>query len=532
MSDTQVNEHLPFADAFFLYVEQPGAPVNVALIGSFEGVISLAECMEYVDSRLALIPRFLKRVVIPPLSVGPPTLQCDPHFDVSNHVHEITLRHGTDAEWKSAVSEIMSTHLDRGRPLWNITLIHGLKGDRTGMVLKVHHCLVDGIGGIGLLNALLTDTPVIPPFSRRKPNVLPPPQHEPGFGLLDDLISSCFLTGQAFLTAHSALLQMAHQASHPAAHTNGNGTHAEQVHAAVSPLACIAPLSDFARLLSELAQPTETLPYNVLCHGPQKFEWTEIPMVDIAAVRQVSGTTVNDVVLTVLSAALRRYAELHKLSVKGRKLRIVVPVNVRSEGKSSDAGNQITFLPVDIPGDIREPLQLLARVQKRVKFSKTAHGAELIALAALVLAALPPSLQSLAGAVLSRLKISLCNSICTNVPGPKTPLYLLGHKMLSSYPYVPIGGEMGMNCAVMSYNGTLFVGFTGDAQAIPDISSLAAFFRESFAELREAVSDAIPEITPPKPKAKRVARKVRAAPVSGIQATPVDRAVEAVLASV
>jgi diacylglycerol O-acyltransferase len=255
-------------------------------------------------------------------------------------------------------------------------------------------------------------------------------------------------------------------------------------------------------------------------------------MADIAAVRQVSGATVNDVVLTVLSAALRRYAELHKLKIKGRKLRIVVPVNVRSDGKSSDAGNQITFLPVDTPGDVREPLKLLALVQKRVKFSKTAHGAELIALAALVLAALPPSLQSLAGAVLSRLKISLCNSICTNVPGPRTPLYLLGHKMLSSYPYVPIGGEMGMNCAVMSYNGTLFVGFTGDAHAIPDISSLANFFSESFVELREAVSGAIPKSTPPPRKARSAARKARAVPVSSVDATASETAAEAVHASV
>ena len=158
MPDTQVNECLSFADAFFLYLEQPGAPVNVALIASFDGAISLHECREYVDSRLASIPRFLKRVVIPPLSIGPPTLQYDPHFDVRNHVREITLKHGTDAEWKSAVSEIMSTHLDRGRPLWDITLIHGLKGERTGVVLKVHHCLVDGIAGVGLISALLDPT--------------------------------------------------------------------------------------------------------------------------------------------------------------------------------------------------------------------------------------------------------------------------------------------------------------------------------------------------------------------------------------
>jgi hypothetical protein len=241
-----------------------------------------------------------------------------------------------------------------------------------------------------------------------------------------------------------------------------------------------------AGLLSELAQPTERLPYNVLCHGPQKFDWAELPMTEIVAVKQACGTTVNEVVLTVLSMALRRYAEMHELNTKGRKLRLVIPVNVRPHGEATVTGNQITFLPVDIPWGVRDPRAFLTLVQERVKFSRTAHGAELVGLLGILLGALPTSLQTLAGSMLSQLPISVCNSICTNVHGPRTPLYLLGHKMLSTYPYVPIGGEMGMNCAVMSYDGTLFVGFTGDAKAIPDLARLAVFFRESFKELREA----------------------------------------------
>jgi diacylglycerol O-acyltransferase len=287
-------------------------------------------------------------------------------------------------------------------------------------------------------------------------------------------------------------------------------------------LSRIAPLGDLARLLSELAQPTEKLPYNILCRGPQTFEWTELPMAEIDAVRQACGATVNEVVLTVLCGALRRYAELHDLKVKGRKLRIVIPVNVRTQGQISSAGNQITFLPVDIPLNAREPRKLLALVQDRVKFSKTAHGAELIGMTAMLLAATPPPLQSLFGTILSQLPISVCNSICTNIPGPRTPLYLLGHKMVAAYPCVPIGGEMGMNCAVLSYNGTLFVGFTGDAQAIPDIASLSEFFPASFAELRNAIDVPAPKREAAKnhaasnqaskseaPKSKRPRRKTR-----------------------
>jgi diacylglycerol O-acyltransferase len=509
MSDTQANECLPFSDAFFLYLEQPGAPLNVAAISAFEGHIPLDACIQFVESKLSLIPRFLKRVVIPPLSIGPPTLHYDQNFDVHNHIRAIKLKHGSDAEWKAIVSGILSTHLDRSRPLWDMTLLHGLKGDRTGIIIRIHHCLVDGVAGVGLINTLLDPSPVVPPLKHKKFTVPSPAQSDAGTALLDSLISSCFSTGQAFLTAHSELLRLAEQQfSTPG--ENGAPA-ADNLQAAVGPLSRIAPLGDLARLLSELAKPTERLPFNTLCHGPQLFDWTEISMAEIDAVRQTCGATVNEVVLTVVCGALRRYAELHDLKVKGRKLRIVIPVNVRMQGgQASSAGNQITFLPVDVPLTTREPRKLLALVQDRVKFSKTAHGAELVAMAAMLLAATPPPLQSLAGTILSQLPISLCNSICTNIPGPRTPLYMLGHKMVAAYPCVPIGGEMGMNCAVLSYSGTLYVGITGDAKAIPDMASFGEFLTASFAELRDAIGvNHIPKSPRPRRKAKAPVRKSR-----------------------
>jgi diacylglycerol O-acyltransferase len=503
MSDAHNNEPLSFQDAFFLYLEQPGAPLNVASISAFEGVISLDDCMEYVEPRLPLLPRFLQRVVPPPLGIGTPLWQYDGHFDIRNHVHEITLKRGTEAEWKAAVSQLMSTNFDRSRPLWDITLFQGLRENQTGVVVRCHHCLVDGVAGVGMLRVLLDQNPVPPTMRNKKRPAQKPVENEAGPALLDSLINSCFSTAQALLTAHSELLRMAEQASHSNKKESETGAQPEGPTGA---LARIAPLGDLARLLAELAKPTERLPFNVLCHGPQKFEWAELSMAQILAIKQKCNTTVNDVVLTVMTLALRKYAELHDVNIKGRKLRLVAPVNARSEATPSGMGNQITFLPVDIPFDVREPRKLLATVQKRVGFSRTAHAAELVALAGVVLSAIPSTLQSLTGTILSQLPISLCNSICTNVHGPDTPLYLLGRKMLSSYPYVPIGGEMGMNCAVLSYNGTLFVGFTGDAQAIPDLSLLSAFFVQSFAELRDAAGIHIP------PKKRERSKVVRSKP--------------------
>jgi len=123
MPENIVNECLSFIDGYFLYVEQPGAPVNVASINVFEGVIPFDAFMRYIESKLALLPRFLQRVVTTPFD--PRIWQHDPYFDVGNHVREITLKRGSEAEWKSAASKLLSTHLERSRPLWDITLFHG-----------------------------------------------------------------------------------------------------------------------------------------------------------------------------------------------------------------------------------------------------------------------------------------------------------------------------------------------------------------------------------------------------------------------
>jgi len=117
----------------------------------------------------------------------------------------------------------------------------------------------------------------------------------------------------------------------------------------------------------------------------------------------------------------------------------------------------------------------------------------------------PTSLQGMAGPVASRLPVTPFNLVCTNVPGPQVPLYLLGHKMLHCYPYVPVGGEMAVNCAILSYNGTVYFGFSGDTHAAPDLRKLEKLLQECFVELRDAVG-----LRPP--EKKKEARRRRVAP--------------------
>jgi diacylglycerol O-acyltransferase len=244
--------------------------------------------------------------------------------------------------------------------------------------------------------------------------------------------------------------------------------------------------NEFSHLLPELSASTERLRFNVFYRGPQKFAWAEAPLAEIKTIRHASGTSVNDVILALVTATVRRYLEMHGDRVKGRMFRMMVPVNLRGSDSPGELGNRISLVPVTIPLDIRNPRKLLAAVHRRTEFLKGAHTAELVSLAGGLLGMFPTSAQALAGHIISRLPFTPFNMVCTNVPGPQYPLYLLGHKMLHCYPYVPVGGEMALNCAILTYDGTAYFGFSGCAHAVPDLRRLEAFLKLSFTELRDA----------------------------------------------
>jgi diacylglycerol O-acyltransferase len=183
----------------------------------------------------------------------------------------------------------------------------------------------------------------------------------------------------------------------------------------------------------------------------------------------------------------------------------MVPVNLWRDEKHHGFGNQVSAMPVNIPLDVAEPAELLTAVRSRTEAMKSAHVADLIHLASAWMGITPVPLQALLGPLAGSLPVPLFNMVCTNVPGPQYPLYLLGREMLTFHPYVPIGGEMGVNCAIQSYNGKLFFGLTADSAAAPDIRRLNDFLEEAFGELRRAAgipalqaAQGVPETAPEK----------------------------------
>ena len=356
-------------------------PLNVACLCVFEGEIPFEDCVQFVESKLPLIPRYLKRVVPPPLNIGLPSWEYDADFDIRRHVREATLKHGSDAELKALAGKLLSTVMDRQHPLWDMTLVHGLKGNRTGLIFRLHHCLADGIAGVGIMNVLMDANPAAPRLPKRKLRLRVPPPPDPWASIANGCVDSYSEFVKRILAALADLSSMAERVA-----ANGGNFDTDE----------------FTRLLPELTANTERLRFNVMYRGPQKFACAEIPLAEIKAIKQACGASVNDVILSLVTAAIRRYLELHGDKVKGRLFRMMVPVNLRGSDNPGELGNRISLVPVTVPLDIRNPRKLLAAVHRRTEFLKRAHTAELVSLAGGLIGMLPTSAQAVAGHIISR----------------------------------------------------------------------------------------------------------------------------------
>lgn len=186
----QHGDRLSWGDSVFLNLERDGMPLNVAGISIFEGDIEFESFLRFVESKLPLIPRYLKRVTPPPFNVGLPSWDYDPGFDIRNHMREVSLKHGSDAELKALAGNILGQVMDRQHPLWEMTLVRGLKGTRSALIARMHHCLADGIGGVGIMSLLMDASPVAPNLPKHRTQVRVPAPRAAVSQFMDGLVSS------------------------------------------------------------------------------------------------------------------------------------------------------------------------------------------------------------------------------------------------------------------------------------------------------------------------------------------------------
>jgi WS/DGAT/MGAT family acyltransferase len=454
-----MSDRLTPLDASFLHIEDASSHMHVAAALLFKGEPPAYEqLLGHIESRLGLVPRYRQRIAEVPFAQARPRWVDDERFDLRYHVRSTALpAPGTEYELQVLAGRVFSQQLRRDRPLWELWLVSGVERDRFAVLSKTHHALVDGVSGLDILSVLFA-----PDSERAGADWQPQPAP-----------SAIALVGEA-------LLERA---------TNA-GELVRPLRAAVRrPRQALGRVAETAVGAGAMAwagvKPAPRTPYNAQKVGPdRRFTWTRASLDDVKAIKNSLGGTVNDVVLTVVSAALRRHLLRRGEELEGLELRAFVPVSVRSEDQRGTLGNQVSGMLASLPVSCSDPVQCLETISAQmrvVKESGQAVGAK--ALTELTGFA-PPTVMQQASRLITRQRF--VNLVVTNVPGPQFPLYLDGRELTDMFPMVPLGSNLNLGIAIVSYNGTLNFGLVGDFNALYDLEDLAGDFLAALEELADA----------------------------------------------
>ena len=456
-------------DASFLHQEGAHSHMHIGGLTIVEGPPpSMGELLEQIRQRLHLVPRYRHKLAYTVLDSGRPVWVDDPSFNLDYHIRHTALP--TPGRWEqlcSLTARIFSQQLDRSKPLWEMWLIEGLEDDRFALITKTHHSLVDGIGGVDLATVLFDLSPEPPPI-RHSGNAWQP-HPEPGAA---ELIASG-LRGAARVA-----LTVAEGAFDALTHPD---------HA-------LARAREAAEGIGEIVwaglNPAPETPLNVPIGPHRRFYGVACELDDFKAIKNAFGGTVNDVVLAVVSGALRSFLISRGYRTEGVELRALVPVSVRVDDDRGETGNRLVAMRGPLPVYITDPIQRLRFVSHAMdglKESKQAVGAEVIAGAQ---SFAPPTLLAQA----SRLNFStrLFNLIVTNIPGPQFPLYVLGREMLQAFPVAFLPENHGLAIAIMSYNGQMNFGLLGDFDAVPDIDQISTSIAAELENLLSLARESVP----------------------------------------
>ncbi len=458
-------ERLGFLDNSFLIAESPTNHMHIAGTALYdagplrtpEGGIDVERIRDYVASRLHRIPRYRQVLFEVPID-GHPAWVDDQHFNIDYHVRHTSLpRPGDDRQLKRLSGRIMSQQLDRSKPLWEMWIVEGLAGgDRFAMITKVHHCMIDGMSSVDLLEVLLEPTAGtdFEPASRWVPRPVPSRWRLVQAETLRRL--------RAPIETIAGLPRLISDAEDPRSNVR----------------AMLRAVRDTVGMSLRSCSDT---PLNKPIGPHRRFDWLSMSIADVKAVKNRLGGSLNDVVLATVAGAVREFLEERRVNVDVLQFRVMAPVSVRAEGERGTLGNRVSAWIVDLPIAERDPrrrIQIVSEATKTLKETKQAMGADLLTQA---VSWTPSTLLSLGSRMVMR--ALPFNLVVTNVPGPQVPLHLLGARMLENYGQVPLTDYLGLGIVLFSYAGRLSWGFTGDWDLVPDLERFVRATENAFREL-------------------------------------------------
>jgi WS/DGAT/MGAT family acyltransferase len=463
-----VTERLSALDVSFFYLETPTTPMHVGSVATFSPPPDQAFDYEalcgLVSRRIGLVPRYRQKVRWVPGHLANPVWVDDEDFDITYHVRRSALpKPGNDHQLRQLAGRLQARQLDRNRPLWEIYLVEGLADGRFAIITKTHHAMVDGVSAMDIGTVILD----LEPTPRETPDDPWVPRPEPSrAGLVAGAIADN-------LRRPTQIADTVRSGVGDARATAGRllGTAAGVAAVARTSLRS-APIS----------------PLNAEIGEQRRFGMAATSLDDYKRIRKTHGGTVNDVVLAVVSGALRAWLLTRgEAVVPSTTVRAMVPVSVRTEAQDGGLGNRVSSYFVDLP--VGEPsavmrLHQVSYAMKGHKESGEAVGADaLVRLSGFA----PPTIHSAAARLGSGFTRRLFNVVVTNVPGPQFPLYAAGAQMIDCYPVVPLAKGQAVTIGLTSYNGGVFYGMNCDRDSMPDIDVLAGCIEDSVAELMGTV---------------------------------------------
>jgi len=449
------SERLTGLDTSFLHMERAGAHMHVASTIVFEGPApSHAEFRDHIASRLHLVPRFRQKLRFVPFDQGRPVWVDDPHLNLDYHVRQTALpAPGSDEQLRNLAARIFSQQLDRSKPLWELWLVEGPHDGRFAIVGKSHHALVDGVSGVDITTVLFDLD--AEPQGRPSP---PPPwlaRPEPtDLKLLGDAVRERLTSPREIVRGARAILRGPRQV------LRGVGATSKMLGAGIA-----APNSVF----------------NVEIGPHRRFAMTQTDLADLKRVKDKHGGTVNDVILSIVAGSLGNYLRARGHDTEGLELRAMVPVSVRAAEEHGALGNRISAMMAPLPvwsEDPVERLKIMTEEMGDLKSSGQAVGAEILTK---ITDFAPTTIASQAARLQPAQRFF--NLVVTNVPGPQFPLYVLGRKMESIFPMVPLARRQALCIGIMSYDGQVNFGLIGDYDAMADLDSFALDLEAATAEV-------------------------------------------------
>ena len=433
-------------DASFLYSEDGGSHNDIGMVLLMDGpALTKDEMIQAVADRIALVPRFRQRLRHVPYAAALPVWIDDVTFDLARHItmHETPDDADHPDPIGSAVSHVMSGVMDLSLPLWQINVFQDLPEGRWLIVVRMHHAMVDGVSSTEIVHTLLSTDPAGEPAV---PDDWTPAPEPSGTQLLAAAVSDA---GQAAAALYGSMR------TPPAAPT------------APSELVDIRPILTPGIAISPTA-------INGPIEAERSWGMTEVELARIKRVRAQLGGTFNDIILAACAHGLSTFMAARGESVRGRMLRAMVPVSLRSPGAPDGpaaGGNDIGGMVIELPlGEISE----MARVE-RIHEQTQAFKKLMAAMPAQQInpgSALLSPLTLILGTRMAAQAPTIVNTVITNVPGPQTALYLRGRKMHRLGACIALWSPLRIAISVLSYNGMATIGVVTDSSTFPDARPL------------------------------------------------------------